>query len=490
MSQTIKVEFGKRAVVARLITVTLLYALVRFKGIVTLPILTRVMGLEDYGLFSVIFVTVNLVWPFAALNLHTGCSLYLVHLRQPEEIARSYFSSLHVMLLGGTAGTLLIVTTARWTGLAKAVGPYVALTGLLVLGSIFSQMAATPLTSFQRTRGFFLYNAVTEYGGAALAIGALLLGYGLQGFLAAMSLVSLVTGGFLLYQYTREWGYYPGIDRRLVRKYIRAAVPYLPVSFSQWGLQSLDSYFILYYLGASAVGVNSVAYSLASIILGLLALLNYIYYPTLVAIWGDSRDRFYPIVTRTIRYVALLCGWAIVLFAAASPLLVRLLAAREFGAATPLVPLIVLAFSLHILTQMFQAATLTVNKNTVPLAFAYLAGLAVNAILNPITIPRYGLAGAAWNTVVAYALTHLLVMLFSVRNAPGQIGWGIQLRSVPAVASGWLVTLPLAAPGWSGALVAMAAGTAVYALAAALTGLVTRSDLKQVRMLLAEVRHG
>lgn len=490
VAQTVKIDLSTQAVASRVMYGALFYALIRVKGIVTLPIMTRLLGPSDYGVFAVISTTVNMIWPVLALNLYYGCATYLVHMRTPADIARSYYSTLHATTLTTVIGAVVMVVTARWTGLDKAVSSNVALVACYVVVALWREMAVMPLQTFQRTTWLVVFNTATEYGSVFIGIGILLLGFGLSGFLWVIPLILFVGSLVLFARHLREFPYFRGIDWVLIRKFLAVSLPLLPVGFSQWALQSLDSYFILFYLGARSVGVNSVAYTLASLLLGLLTVLNYVYYPTLVGVWEQSRDRFFGVVHTSIRYVTLVSGWAIVVFAASSSFLVRLLAARNFGEAAPLVPLIATAFAFHTVTQMYQAAILTFHKKTVPIAFAYITGLIVNVVLNPVTIPRFGLTGAAWNTILGYGASHVLITLMFVQKSGQSVAWRERLKGIPPVALGWIAAYMTTAPDWTGALRALVTGTIVYLSAAFAIGLLERNDLRRLRALVLEAIHG
>jgi len=110
--------------------------------------------------------------------------------------------------------------------------------------------------------------------------------------------------------------------------------------------------------------------------------------------------------------------------------------------------------------------------------------MVVNVILNWILIPRLGIEGAAWATLVA--LVGVLVLAFAIRDVRhyGWLALGALVR--PAVAGAaaatilwWMAERPIA----SGAL-----ALAAYAGVLVATGAIDRAEVALVRDLLARRR--
>jgi len=131
-------------------------------------------------------------------------------------------------------------------------------------------------------------------------------------------------------------------------------------------------------------------------------------------------------------------------------------------------------------------------------AFSMLAAAGVKALLNVMLVPTLGISGAALAGAVAYMLAAglnvaLLARLVALRPAPGAVlakpALVIAAMSLAAVGTAWAaeavlggmgvaVDRRLAAMGVS--LLGIAAGSAVFLLAAARTGLLTAAELAAV----------
>lgn len=406
----IQVTVTRRAVLLRAFYGLLLYGFLRLKGLVTIPIVTRLLSPEEYGVINISWATVSMLWPLFSLGLHTGCGLFLVHLREKEQIRRAYYTTLNFMAISVAIGCVGMVLTSRWTGLQDSLGGYLLATVCYLVVTVLKETGSLILQVFQRTRTLMVLNTSVEIGSVLVSLVLLLQGFGGPGLIWSYTLVTLAGAIWNHLSHLKEFGYYRGIDWHLLRQYLTASLPLLPVSFTQWGLQSLDSYFLFHYHGSSVVGINSVAYSFAGLVMGVLVVLNSVYYPTLAYIVQQSQEQFHTLVRESVRAMTLLLGWVLVLFVLGSRTLIETLSAPAFYTAATILPIIVACYCSYIVMQMLQAATLAVFKRTGLVAGTYLAALLVNVVLNVIMIPDGGLMGAAIATFVSYALM-LLGML-------------------------------------------------------------------------------
>ncbi|WP_440115092.1 putative polysaccharide biosynthesis protein [Paenibacillus sp. QZ-Y1] len=131
-------------------------------------------------------------------------------------------------------------------------------------------------------------------------------------------------------------------------------------------------------------------------------------------------------------------------------------------------------------------------------AFSMLAAAGVKALLNVMLVPALGISGAALAGAVAYMLAAglnvaLLVRLTAMRPAPGAVlakpALVIAAMSLAAIGTAWAAEVVLGGIGIAAdrrlaavgvSLLGVAAGSAVFLLAAARTGLLTAAELAAV----------
>src|SRR3989344_2820995 len=90
--------------------ITLINITGQLKGIIVLPIITKLLGAMDFGIWTQLRVTVNLLTPFILLDLPSSIVRFLAAEKNKEEIQEGVYSVLAlVFLLASTAALFFII---------------------------------------------------------------------------------------------------------------------------------------------------------------------------------------------------------------------------------------------------------------------------------------------------------------------------------------------------------------------------------------------
>jgi O-antigen/teichoic acid export membrane protein len=111
----------------------------------------------------------------------------------------------------------------------------------------------------------------------------------------------------------------------------------------------------------------------------------------------------------------------------------------DFWAAAPIIPVVVLAYLLHgvfLLTSIGIGIEKRARYYPIVTALAATTNIGANFVL----IPRFGMMGAAWATVVSYAVMALMGLVFSQRAYPIPFEWGRLMRLFAAVLALFLLS--------------------------------------------------
>lgn len=406
-------EISSRLFVRRLVHGVLLYGLVKLKSLVTLPFYASVLHPEGLGTFSLIGITVSLLWPLFALNLHTGSATYLIHARNNAELRRGYYSALNFAFLTTAAGCFLLFLVQKH-GIPSFISPYFYLIVVYIMLSLLKEFAIALPQIFQRTATVLAAQLAIEYGGAVLSILLIYLGGGIEGALVGVLIpIGIVTILLHLGHFTRL-GYYPGVDFKELKRYLLFGLPLLIVSLSQWMVLAADNYFLLHRSGTAAVGIYTAAYSISSVVLLGVSVVNLVWYPTLVKTLEQDAAGFAQIITAKIRWLTVVFLAAMPLYFSASVWAVRVLLGRDFTSSGVIAPFIALAYALFVISQFFQGL-LVLRKKAAEIMICYLVGALLNLGLNFLLIPPLGIYGATLATVVSYATIFFLLLLAATR---------------------------------------------------------------------------
>ena len=184
------------------------------------------------------------------------------------------------------------------------------------------------------------------------------------------------------------------------------SLPLVPHHISGWILNMSDRILLERYVSLTQLGLYSLGYRIGMILNLLLVSVNYAWSPFFFR--TAASDKNAPrIFARLTTYYAI----AILMISLALSLLsrevIQLIASPSFWEAYRIVPIIVLAYLLN-LVYFITVNHLFYTKHTGKLPFFTFTGAVANVSLNLITIPRFGVMAAAWNTVIGNALVALL----------------------------------------------------------------------------------
>lgn len=269
------------------------------------------------------------------------------------------------------------------------------------------------------------------------------LGWGLNGFIAAQALVMLAAVPLALYAVRKDLTL--RVDLALARKLMRFGHPFIYAGLAFWLFGSMDRWLLAYMSTVEEVGVYSIAYRFASIILFVSMAFGQAWSPIAIKIQAD-----HPQIYRTI-YVdillALICsmlliGAAVALFS--TEIIIWLMPAEYHGAA---LVLSILTLGL-ILQSTLQVTAIGISLENKTYLFGRLSWMAValNLILNLLMIPAAGAVGAAAATALSYLFLTGAYLYYTQRLHPLPLPWGklLILAVLWMILAGCLIGL------WSG----------------------------------------
>jgi len=216
------------------------------------------------------------------------------------------------------------------------------------------------------------------------------------------SMIVLAFGGFLVR---------PRVSIDAWRKLITQGVPAIGLSLGQAAVLRLDRIIVGFFLAAAAVGVYSVAATATDLVALVPGALSQVLFQKIA-----SRSIETSTANRA-RLVALLSSVVVaaVLYFLA-PIGIEVLVGASFaGAVEPLRILLLAAVVLS--SYQIDAYALAARGQIGRAASATVIGLAVIVVADLILIPAKGIVGAAWASVIAYAVMAILVRVI-IRRGP------------------------------------------------------------------------
>ncbi len=464
----------------------------RLGALLLLPIYTLTLGPADFGVVSLMLSVSSLLAIVYRLGLDGA--LLRLHFDLPERDRPRLYASFGAVTLGTAVvvSTLLGIAAAPFFGsLFTGLGfvPFGLLT-LAITGTTALQYVPTVLyRATERPALFLAYSAgVMLVAIVATVIFLVPLGMGAPGALLGQLMGGLfgVVVSVTLVSRMRPLR----IDRSLIRAGLAFGLPLVPHGLAGWVLNVSDRWLLGLLLTAGAVqaqaaiGIYSLGYQLGQVV-SLIAL-------SFNAAWGPffyarGESEAGPRILREMTtVVAALLGLLAVLLAIGAPELTHLLAPASWGAgrdqAADVLRVVAGASFVYSLYFMVVSAVFLTRRTALLPILTASAGVA-NVLLNLVLIPRIGVMGAAWSTLVGYSVLAVGTAIYARQRFPLSLDLA-RLGVLAATGTLLVAAARLAFPGAPGLGVFGVHVVAVLAFAV-VAALLLREPVARLRRLIA-----
>jgi O-antigen/teichoic acid export membrane protein len=476
---------------------TLAQVLVSIKGLLIIPIVTKVAGTAVFGGYSLLVSALTLLVAVSSLGTWARLRRYL-----PSETNGARRAALFHPQLGFHLWFSLV--------LAAVAALVIAATPLRFLDGEFSLWLAAlyvpALVLFFQLPNYFRYtNRVTSFNVSTvvvpyvfigLVLASVALGFGISiDLLIALEVVAMIVVMLPLASVAvRELGVrvapyrWPDLAAD-----IRLGFPLIVAVVLDFALAASDRFLIGLFISVAAVGQYVPAYALGSFIVILAKIAGVVLPPLLSRLVDEGNEKEATVFVNVTLKAFLLAAPPFVVGAwVLSSDLLLLLAneevAREAAGVTPIVALASVFYGLCLILDN----VLFVRLKTAALFRASLIAVVLNVVLNLLLLPTVGsIFVAALSTLVGYVTMFAYVVRVASRHWPFAFAyWALAKSVAAAIAMGALLVV---AQRWLGddasavwLLAEIGLGAAVYCGLALLFGAVSAED----RALLSEILRG
>jgi O-antigen/teichoic acid export membrane protein len=425
---------------------------------VTFPLLARLLGAEGYGLWNQLAVISAMFVHVAQLGFLPHSSRWIAGTTDPTE-RKNHLGTILVLLVVSSLVAIGVFWGISYLKVFVWIVPY---RELLALGII-----CLVLYPFLRMFWLSLNNPKLYFGITAsrdlLWLVAIVCVWNIAGtiwdvLLSQILVYSLVILGGLLVLLKKQgelkW------DATLARKYLKFGLPVLLSSYFAWVVMSFDRVVLGRYWPDAVVGNYAATYNILTPIHSLLTpIFSWVLVET-ARLKGEGKESalrsLFQSLFRLLHFVflpLLMILWAL------SPVLLPLLAGRDFFLDPPYSFLMFIGFGFYILLHV-AIYVLTLYDQPWQLLKNWFVAAAVSLGLNLMLIPSLGALGAALAFCVSFGV--LTLLLFRVSRGYIAISWEPQTLLIPYGAA-----LFFAAIGWLRVAmifkaILLLAGSAIY----------------------------
>jgi O-antigen/teichoic acid export membrane protein len=198
------------------------------------------------------------------------------------------------------------------------------------------------------------------------------------------------------------------IIQRFLLKHVKYALLFgLPIvihEISGLMLNSADQFMINYIIGSSETGLYSFAYKISMLFTILTLGLNQAWLPQF---YEKLKTKSYGEIKITMQKYSIGITVVAVLMVLFSPLLVRIMASKQYYDSIVLIPIIIIGFMFHYLYVVYVNYVFY-EKRTFFIALFTVISALINIGLNYVLLPLFGYEIAAWTTLISYLVLFVL----------------------------------------------------------------------------------
>lgn len=385
--------------------------IVGLSGFIILPILTKNLTIEEYGIWVQIGVTISFLVPLASLNLGYASQRFLSGEKDIKKISEGFFSIFILIFFMSAIISIAILIFSKQISIILFGGTeteyYVKyLSFLIFLSGINTSLDIFFLTFLQIKRNSILSLLGTVFQFLLISY-FVLSGYRLIGAIISLLILNLlliILKSRLIIPQVR----FSLPNYLIIKNYLNFSVPLLPSILGWWANNLGNRYVIGYFLGMESVGIYSASYNLGGLVSFFYVPISLIIFPTITNLYKNNKIQE---IKDHLSY--LLKGYLMVAIPSAFGLsvlgkpMLKLLTTSEFFSGVIIIPIIGFA-TIILYCSSLNANILLLFKKTKIAGLISVATAFINIILNIILIPQIGIIGAAIATLLAF-IVHLIL---------------------------------------------------------------------------------
>lgn len=406
-------------------------------GVLSFPILTRNLSVEDYGLLGLITSSIAVAAALGKLGIQHSIIRFFA---QVENNPGSHWTSKQLystvfcaLLFMATLASVLWLVTGTVVLPEYLESEKIPSLFALSAGIVFLRILGSGIINFLRAQQSSGVVSISQVLHKYLHLLLILLALYFEQLSTAAVIVFLLFAESVMVIYVAR-KLLPNaslsskaVSTPLIKTLIVFGLPLMAYESLSLVLRLSDRYIIEALLGSNALGQYSASYNLTSyldmiILSGMIQAIR----PMYTEIWETSNKRATQVfLAKSFRLYVVIGIPLILAFSLVAPHLLLLLSGDKYQAGTIVIPFVALSFLLEGAV-LFLGAGLHIGKNTrVFLKWALVAAV-LNITLNILLVPYWGLIGAAIITIVSY----LVFLVGTTRSSFKELPFEIDTKSL------------------------------------------------------------
>lgn len=396
-----------------------------FKGIVVLPVLTRLYTQDIYSVWLQVILVKEISVNLLSLRLESALVRYLSAERDPEQVIKSAFTitlacslcclfliyffrdEVSNLIFGKQEFSSLLITASYWIVIGAGMQ-----IGLAVLRS-------------QEKIGTL---SIRELLSALWLIGAVCFAYLMGLDIQRLILICIVGDAILLIWILFQVGVpVPIVSLAKSITGVRRFLPYsLPLVFKSvflWLAGSVDRFLIVHLIGLASVGIYGVALQVSLLVCVVLSPINFVLFPRVAASWNfKNKNDVNHFFSQAVTLILILSAPVIVGLFVISDRFIPLLAGQNYATSKSLVLYLILS---ELVRMIFRTHIFVVHlvEKTLLLPAVFILSASINYLLCYLLLSKFGIVGAAIARLITFGLMAFVVTFWAQRHIKLALPW-------------------------------------------------------------------
>jgi len=379
----------------------------RLAAFVLLPVYTSYLRPADYGVIAILDLVAVIFAIMIGSGMGSAVNRHYFDAKDDDGRSQVWWAGLFFVLITGSVFVIPAMffrdVLAVWT-----LGPEIN-RGEFYYGLIL-------MTMWLNVIGQFLdgYLRVRKWSGFSVGVNlfCLMLNISLNLFFLAvwqLGITGILTGNLItgVVGTLIRFGIFVGnqkfraFDSVILEKLLKFGAPLVLTGLLASLMHQLDRYLLRLFLDMDQVGIYSVAYTIGQGV-NTLCLLPFHMIWSVLMFEIAKHENAKQIYVQVFQYFVFALALVILGVSLVSNDLVTLMVASDFSGSAPLIPIVGLGYLFFSLHEHFQVPVM-LAKRTVTLLPVISVAVLVNFSANLLLIPKFGIYGAAWATVITFA---------------------------------------------------------------------------------------
>lgn len=381
-----------------------------------LPVLTRYLTPEDYGIISIFTVIVSILAVFTGLSVHGAVNVNFFRIAKDE--LKIYIANVLIILACSTSVVfLLILCFMSFLTSKTQLSPEWLIVALILASAQFLTTINLVLwTAEQKPQPYSLYQiSQTIFTTFLSLIFIIALKMDWEGQLIAQAIgTTLFAGLSFLFLFKRGYCLF-GYKKEYIKDALKFGIPLVPHALASWLKTGADRMILITLVGSQATGIYSVAYQLGMVISVIVTAFNKAWSPHLFRVLSSQ-----PTINDKKKLIRITYSYFVflLLFVACYYLSIKyaipFFLDSRFSSASEYIFYIVIAFTFQGMYLMVTNYIFYVKKTQV-LAYVTFTTAALHVTLSYFLILSNGAIGAAQATSISFFVTFIATWILSSR---------------------------------------------------------------------------